>query len=197
MNAPMPGNTLIMLPAYRGEMPCRPLLQWLRALAVAGWRWMPGPSEARPVPVCRNQMVRWFLDDYRWAEYLVQVNPALVPLPSQTVQVLRTPGEVVYARVPGRQALGGHRGGFDTACFRVHRSVYEAMTPPWFGFKYSDDGVVRTACECTWFHNHLPDGVVPRAAGAIGRRVERVAAFAGDREAVRLLVPEDLPEGQI
>jgi len=168
-----PEDVLIVVPAFR-EVPCRPLLEWLRAVERRGYDWRLGPPESRPATVARNQIVTRFLEEDTDKQHLVMINANMVPLPGETVKVLTEPGDVVYAACFGRYGLAGHYPHFDTACFRASRAVYEAMPQPWFDFEYDPTRTRLTLCECRWFLRRLPPGIEPKRVGSIGRLTEMV-----------------------
>jgi len=174
-----PEDVLIVVLAFR-EVPCRPLLEWLRAVERRGYTWRLGPPESRPVTVARNQIVTRFLEEDTDKQHLVMINANMMPLPGETVKVLTEPGDVVYAACFGRYGLAGHYPHFDTACFRASRAVYEAMPQPWFDFEYNPTRTRLTLCECRWFLRRLPAGVKAKYAGTIGRLMEMVVALSTD-----------------
>ena len=72
--APKGGLTLSGDP---GEVPCRPLLEWLRAVERRGYAWRLGPPESRPVTVARNQIVTRFLEEDTDKQHLVMINAGI------------------------------------------------------------------------------------------------------------------------
>jgi len=190
-----PEDVLIVVPAFR-EMPCRPLLEWLRAVERRGYDWVErrgydwrlGPPESRPVTVARNQIVTRFLEEDTDKQHLVMINAGMVPLPegsgehsgAGTARILTEPGDVVYAACFGRYGLAGHYPHFDTACFRASRAVYEATPQPWFDFACDPTRTGLTLCECRWFLRRLPRGANPKRAGTVGRLTEMVVAPSAD-----------------
>ncbi|MFO8014129.1 MAG: hypothetical protein R6X20_12585 [Phycisphaerae bacterium] len=178
-----PEDVLIVVPAFR-EVPCRPLLEWLRAVERRGYAWRLGPPESRPVTVARNQIVTRFLEEDADKQHLVMINARMVPLPEVpgeasgggTARILTEPGDVVYCACFGRYGLAGHYPHFDTACFRASRAVYESTPQPWFDFACDPTHTRLTLCECQWFQRRLPEGIEPKRAGAVGRLTEMVVA---------------------
>ncbi|MFO8007992.1 MAG: hypothetical protein R6V05_09665 [Candidatus Brocadiia bacterium] len=179
MTPPRPEDVLIVVLAFR-EVPCRPLLEWLRAVERRGYEWRLGPPESRPVTVARNQIVTRFLEEDTDKQHLVMINAGMVPLPGETERVLTEPGDVAYCACFGRYGLAGHYPHFDTACFRASRTVYEATPQPWFDFEYDVTRTRLTLCECRWFLRRLPRGVIPKRAGSVGRLTEMVVAPSAD-----------------
>jgi len=203
MTPPRPEDVLIVVPAFR-EVPCRPLLEWLRAVERRGYDWRLGPPESRPVTVARNQIVTRFLEEDTDKQHLVMINANMVPLPEVpgeasrggTASILTEPGDVLYAACFGRYGLAGHYPHFDTACFRASRAVYEATPQPWFDFEYDATRTRLTLCECRWFLRRLPAGVEPKRAGTVGRLTEMVVAPSADGEK-RIRNPYEVPVGTL
>jgi hypothetical protein len=183
MMPPRPEDVLIVVLAFR-EVPCRPLLEWLRAVERQGYDWRLGPPESRPVTVARNQIVTRFLEEDTDKQHLVMINARMVPLPEApgeasgwgTARILTEPGDLVYCACLGRYGVAGHYPHFDTACFRASRAVYEATPQPWFDFEYDATRTRLTVCECRWFVRRLTQGIEPKGVGSIGRFTEMVVA---------------------
>jgi len=73
---------------------------------------------------------------------------------SQTAEFLRAEQDVVSAMYPtGHAESWDHPYAFHTGLWRTHRKVLETIRPPWFGYKYSEDGCSIVACSCAMFRN--------------------------------------------
>ncbi len=97
----------------------------------------------------------------------------MVPL-SETDELVHKDAPIVATRAWAKTGAESHTGPgeFSMACLKVHRSVVEAIEPPWFAFEYTDDGAAQTSCECGYFARKArAAGFECVHAGKIGHRI--------------------------
>jgi hypothetical protein len=149
---------------------CEQLSRWLYA---KGLDWRYGISDYE-IDVARNKNVLEFLKSDK--QYLLMINHDMVPLP-ETNAILTADGDVVYCGSYSSRGTPDHIGDkqFNSACWRVHRRVFESFGPPWFRVGHSGDVTERTYCDCNYFKDRCNDaGFDSHMVGLIAQRVEIV-----------------------
>ena len=163
-----PTDVTIVVLAFREEAPCRPLRRWLRQKEAEGYRIREGPPESQPRDVARNQILREWLD-LDTSSYLVMLNPWVVPVDDSLDRLLREPGDLLYSAVLGRYGTPSHWPRFDTAAFRLSRSLAARLPPRPFRLDVNSTGTRLVRCECHSLLALLPPGIDPIRVGRVGR----------------------------
>ena len=157
---------------------CRELQIWLARNKV---NWTYG-DQSYSIDVTKNRIVKSFLAMKDFDTLLCIANN-MVPL-GTTKNILEASGDLVYCEsisAPGRL---DHQGDyqFNAACFRAHRKVLEAMTPPWFQMGKTADCTQQTYCDCNHFLRRSVDaGYDSRSVGQIGHE-QRMILVPDEKE---------------
>ncbi len=162
--------------------PVTPMLQsWVQRQGAGDVQMAKDVGQAFPsMAVWRNAVVVDFLQSPY--DYLLMLDHDIIP--AGDIDVLTS----LDAPIVGCKYLNalGHvahpeDGMLPAGALRVHRSVFEAITPPWFGFDTTPDGGTITMCECGYFCNKAKEaGYYPLSAGIVGHIVQAVVLPVAD-----------------
>jgi len=104
----------------------------------------------RGVDIARNRAVEQFLSR-RECDWLVMVDRDMIPT-ADTAPFFTAQGHVVGAMYPlGDEKVWAEPDRLHCGLMRIHRSVVEKVSPPWFKFVTNERGTMLTECECHYF----------------------------------------------
>lgn len=158
--------------ARAGEAPCPKLCDWLGRLQTLGYIVARGSSE-HGIAAARNQTVNDYLSRAEGFEYLLTIDADMVPLRESAAILRRDAGPLIYCGYCGRDGSPGHfgDGNLGAGFMRVHRTVFEKASKPWFLMSYNKEHDVKEECECLWFNRRaLIAGYTSQMVGIVGHR---------------------------
>ena len=143
----------------------------------------------------RNRVFKWFRDECT-AKWLIMMDDDVVPI-AATDAFVQAEGDIIGAKAIAKTGSEMHPHAFSMTAVKVHRRVIEAVTPPWFAFMFTPDGVMQELCECLYFHKKATEaGFRTTQAGAVGHRFMVTVVPPGEGETrPQLLFDDEVNEG--
>ena len=146
-------NTIAVIRSYPDGMTALSLTAWLNWIGIPFERIHAHWKDDRDMSCAYNFGVKHLALKYA-TDQIIFADADIRPDPQKTAPFLEIEADVVsctYTTDASHGEAWPTIMAFHTGLWRTHRTVLEAIEPPWFHWKYKDDGCDLAACLCESF----------------------------------------------